>query len=546
MKSCPECLREYQDDSLVYCLDDGSRLASNEFADEPETAFIMPPSGVPPPRAAEPSGTSRPRSVAPLLAGVVVLAAIAYLAYAYLVPDPAGRIDSIAVMPFVNQSGNPEIEYLSDGLTESLISSLSQLRELAVKPRSSVFRFKGKEADAGTLGKELGVQTILTGSVAQRGGEIGLYVELVDAGSDRVIWSKDYKRPLSGLVALQSEVARDVSSELRTRVSGADERQLTKTHTSNPEAYQLYLKGRFHWNKRTKNDLYKAIDYYRQAVSLDPNYAMAYAGIADTYLLLPGYDFELSRLELGAKARENALRALALDDSLAQAHISLGLLFRSLDHNFAEAERHLRRGLELDPANADGYNYLAYMQTAFGKFGEAEANYKRAIDLEPTSPNHIRNYAGFLLYNRRYDESLAQLKKAVDLEPNFVLAHLTMSNVYQTQGKYAEAVESYAKAREVLGDPAVAALMRESFSKGGWKGFINGLNEKRWFEEYRPLYIRAIQLASIGDNERAIAELERAYEERDGFIILLNVDPRLDPLRGDPRFQALVKKIGVG
>src|SRR5688572_32992396 len=187
MKSCPACLREYQDDSLVYCLDDGSRLASNEFADEPETAFIMPPSGVPPPRAVVPSGTTRLRSVAPLLAGVVALAAIAYLAYAYLAPDRAGRIDSIAVMPFVNQSGNPDIEYLSDGLSESLISSLSQLRELAVKPRSSVFRFKGKEADAGTLGKELGVQTILTGSVAQRGGEIGLYVELVDAGSDRVI-----------------------------------------------------------------------------------------------------------------------------------------------------------------------------------------------------------------------------------------------------------------------------------------------------------------------------------------------------------------------
>lgn len=545
MKRCPKCLRDYQDDSLAFCLDDGTRLAPDEIADEPETAFMLPPSGTP---LAVPAAvqTSNLRSIAPLIAVAVALAAIGYLAYAYLGPGSIKRIDSIAVMPFVNQSGNPEIEYLSDGLTESLISSLSQLRELAVKPRSSVFRYKGKESDASTLGKELGVQTILTGSLAQRGSEVGLYVELVDAQTDRVLWSKDYKRPLSNLVALQSEVAREVSSELRTRLSGADERQLTKNHTSNPEAYQLYLKGRFHWNKRTRNDLYKAIEYYRQAVALDPNYAVAYAALADVYSILGGYDFELSRRELGEKARGNALRALALDESLPQAHISLGLVLRTLDHNFPEAERHLRRGLELDPADADGLNYLAYLLTALGKFAEAEANYKRAMELEPASPNHIRNYAGFLMYTRRYDESLVQLKKALDLEPNFVLAHLTMSNVYQMQGKYAEAVASYVKAREVVGDSRVAALMRESFERGGWKGFINGLNEKRWFDENRPRYIRATQLISIGENEVALAELEKAYEERDGFIILLNIDPRFDALRDNPRFQELVKKIGVG
>jgi TolB-like protein/Tfp pilus assembly protein PilF len=545
MKRCPECLREYQDDTLVFCLEDGSRLASGEFPEEPATAFMMPPTGA---RALPPDVPKAliPGSSAAIMAAAIALAAIGYFAYSYVNQRSAGQIDSIAVMPFVNRSGNPEIEYLSDGLTESLISNLSQLRELAVKPRASVFRYKGQEADAGSLGRELGVKTILNGTLAQRGDEIALYVELVDAETDRVIWSKDYKRSLSGLVALQSEVAREVSIELRSRLSRTDERQLTKTYTSDPEAYRLYLKGRFHWNKRTKNDLYKAIDYYREAVALDPNYALAYAALADVYSILGGYDFVLSRRELGEKARENALRALALDDSLPQAHISLGLVLRTLDHNFPEAERHLRRGLELDPANADGYNYLAYMQTAFGKFGEAESNYKRAIELEPASPNHIRNYAGFLMYTRRYDESLIQLKKALDLEPNFVLGHLTMSNVYQMQGKFAEAVESYVKAREIAGDPRVAALMRESFEKGGWKGFIQGLNDKKWFEEFRPRYIRAGQLASIGDNEGAIAELERAYDERDGFIILLNVDPRLDPLRGDPRFEALAKKIGAG
>jgi TolB-like protein/Tfp pilus assembly protein PilF len=551
MKRCPECRRDYFDETMLFCLDDGSRLLEGPLSMEPPTAVMVDPSGEAETRAF----TDRPalverssfnqRSLAIGLVGVLVVTLLGVGSFWYYGRIETGRIDSIAVMPFVNATGNPDLEYLSDGLTETLITSLSQLRELVVKPRSTVFSYKGKETNAPAMGRELNVQTILTGKVAERAGEVGLYVELVDTSTDRVVWSKDYKRPLSSLIALQSEVAREVSSELRTRLSGADVRQVTKNYTNSPEAYQLYLKGRFHWNKRTKDNLYKAIDYFRQAVDLDPNYALAYAALADAYTILGGYDFVLSRRELGEKARENALRALALDESLPQAHISLGLVLRTLDHNFSEAESRIRRGLELDPTNADGCNYLAYIQLASGRMSEAEANYKRAVELEPASPNHIRNYGAFLMYTRRYDESLVQLRKAIDLEPNFVLALLTMSNVYQMQGKYADAVEVYARAREISGDPAVASIMRQSFATGGWKGFISGLNEKKWFEEFRPRYIRAGQLVSIGERESAVAELERAYEERDGFIILLNIDPRLDPLRGEPRFKELVKRVGL-
>ena len=560
MKRCPACRRDYFDDSLSYCLDDGTALLEGPaLENEPATALI--------PKSDTTEDPSRPirngsapetpiqRAVGQkrikttfilgVAVGTLLLAAVGIGRYWYFGRTDS-HIDSIAIMPFVNASGSAELEYLSDGIAETLISSLSQLPSMSVKPRSSVFRYKGKDTDAPTLGKELNVQAILTGTVVQRGNDIGLHVELVDSATDRVLWSKDYLRPLSNLISLQSEIAREVSFELKTKLSGTDERQLTKNYTTNPEAYKFYLKGRFHWNKRTKNDLFKAIDYYRQAVSLDPNYALAYAALSDTYAILGGYDITLARPELGERARENALRALALDDSLPQAHISLGLVLRSVDHNFAEAEVRFRRGLELEPNNADGYNYLAYMQMAFGKFDEAEANYKRAVELEPTSPNHTRNYAAFLMYARRYDESIVQLNKAIDLEPNFTLAHLTLSNVYQMQGRYLEAVEAYAKARELTGDLGAAVLMRESFAKGGWKGFITGLNEKKWFEEFRPHYIRAGQLVSIGDKEGAFALLEQAYEQRDGFIILLNVDPRFDALRDDDRFKVLVKKIGVG
>ena len=562
MKRCPECRRDYYDDTLLFCLDDGNALLDgptlSPSGDESVTKILSERAAIAGDAATRaqnhtddktavlPSGVSQTHRIKGigkrvLLASIafVVILAGGYFGYKYLTPRP--EIESIAVMPFVNESGNAEIDYLSDGIAETLITSLSQLPDLIVKPRSSVFRYKGKPIDASTLGKELNVQTILTGTVVQRGNDIGLYIELVDSSTDRVLWSKNYLRPLSNLIALQSEITREVSSELKTKLSGAEERRLTKNYTSNPEAYQLYLKGRFYFGKRTKNDIYKAIEYYQQAVALDPKYALAYSGLADAYLFLPGYDYSIARIEFPAKARENAMKALALDDSLSEAHISMGLIRTSIDHDFAEAERSFRLALQLDPNNADGYSGLAFQMMALGRMVEAEEYYIRALELEPVSLTLNRGYGAFLQTARRYDESVAQLTKTIDLDPTFVLAYLTLANTYQLQGKYSEAVEAYAKGREAAGNRSAATQMRDSFTKGGWKGFISELNIS--FQD-RPRYVKAAQFVTLGENQAALDELEKAYEERDSFVSLINVDPRVDALRNEPRFKELVKKIG--
>jgi TolB-like protein len=254
-----------------------------------------------------------------LLLGVI---GFGYWLYTNRAPN-AAQIESIAVLPFTNESGNNDIEYLSDGMTETLISSLSQLPKLNVKARSSVFRYKGKDTNAQTIGKELNVQAILNGTVVQRGSDLALHIELIDAQTESVLWSADYKQPMTNLVSLQSEITRDVSSKLKVKLSGADEEKVRKNYTANPEAYQLYLKGRFYWNRRTAENLKKAIEQFQQAADKDPNYALAYVGLSDCYQLLEDYAGTPASETL-PKAKRYAERALEIDDSLAEAHVSLG------------------------------------------------------------------------------------------------------------------------------------------------------------------------------------------------------------------------------
>ena len=455
------------------------------------------------------------------------------------------QIESIAVLPFVNETGNADTEYLSDGMTETLISSLSQLPNLSVKGRSSVFRYKGKETDSQTIGKELNVQAILTGKLVQRGQELSLYIELVDAFTDKVIWSETYNRQMTNLVTLQKDIARDVSKTLRTKLSGADEQRLAKNYTENAQAYQLYLKGRYFWNKRNKEDIYRAIEYYSQAVRVDPNYAIAYSGLADVYTILQGYDKTVSPLESQMKARENALKALSLDDTLSEAHSSYAFILQSFEFDFAGAEREFKRAIELDPKNAVAYQYYALLLMCFTRFDEAEANFRRALELEPVSQNLNRNYGIFLMIARRYDESEKQLRKTVELDPNFQVGYFSLSNTLQMQDKKAEAVEAYARAREVAGRPDEAAAMRASFKKGGWRGFVFDFNKSDWMLDNRPKYQDATRWASIGENQRALDALEVSFAERESFMPMLKVDPRLDPLRSEPRFQDLLRRMNL-
>jgi TolB-like protein len=554
MKLCPKCHREYNDEALNFCLDDGEWLHEATSSDDQTTAVLSSESptrvhrtdvSLPPGSATTSKQDVPPRRklIIGSVLSVLVVAAVGLGGYWSYVKRTSKQIDSIAVMPLANESGNPEFEYISDQATETLISSLTKLPELIVKPRSSVIRYKGKDTDVKTLGRDLSVEALLNGSVAQRGGDVALHVELIDVASERVLWSEDYRKPLSAFATLQSEIARDIAGKLQARLSRTDQQQLTRKYTDNPEAYQLYLKGRFHWNKRTKSDMYKAIEYFQQATSLDPNYSQAYAGLADSYLILPGYDRSVSRRETPIKAREYALKALSLDDSLAEAHVAIARVLEYYDFDFIGAEREFKRAMDLDASYALAYQGYGYLLAALGRHDEADANYRKALALEPASPEIYRGYAVSLMLARRYDECEAQLKKAIDLEPNFELTYYSVAGLNILRGRYFEGMEAYARGTEVRGDPVTAAAMRESFAKGGQVGFVRGFTTGKWGTT-TPLYVLAGLQLTIGEKEGALASLEKAYEDREPFIILLNVDPRLDALRGGPRFQELVKKVG--
>ena len=467
------------------------------------------------------------RGVAVVLS-VLLLAAIGLGYWYFFYRSSNATIESIAVMPFVNESGNADVEYLSDGMTESLINTLSQLPKLNVKARSSVFRYKGKETSLRQIAKDLNVQTILTGRVVQHGDQLTLSWELVDAKTEDVIWSEQYKRKLTDLVALQTEIARDVSNKLKIKL-------LTRNYTENAEAYRLYLLGRFYWNKRTAEDMRKSIEYFQQAIAADPNYALAYAGLADSYAFVPGYIKE--RKEALPKAREAALKALSLDDRLAEPHATLGYLY-TCDFQFVEAEREFKRAIELDPNYAPARQFYGNLLTYIGKHKEAIAESRRALEIEPLSLPINQDYGGSLLYARRYDEALEQLKKTVELDAGFGPGHISLGHAYWLKGNHAQAVEEFAKAQS-FNHPKRAARMREIFAKEGWKGFC----EKVRFDPYS----NATFFVELGEKDKAFEALNKAYENHiyNFHMIRLKVDPLLDPLRDDPRFQELLRRVGL-
>jgi TolB-like protein/Tfp pilus assembly protein PilF len=450
------------------------------------------------------------------------------------------RIESIAVMPFVNEGGNADLEYLSDGMTETLISSLSQLPNLNVKARSSVFRYKGKETDAKTIGRDLNVQAMLNGRVAQRADQLTLTLELVDVQTENVIWSEQYNRKQADLVSLQSDIARDVSGKLRTKLSGADEQKVTKNYTRNTEAYQLYLQGRFFANKRTPQSIQRAIECYQQAIQKDPNYAQGYAGLSDGYGLLAYYASDSAPTALNS-AREAALRALSLDNNLAEGHNALGFVLAMADFNYQGAESEYRRAIQLDPNYTTAHHNLGVMLNRIGRPQEGMAELRRALELEPFSTVVNRLYGEVLTCNRRYDEALAQLKKTVQMDPGFPTTYFALSNVYRMMGKYAESVESYARFQELYDRPQTAALARASFADGGWQGYLREMTARR--PQGLTPYVAAVYYTQLGDKDKAFVELNKALEIREYMARFLKIDPSVDALRDDPRFNELMQRM---
>jgi len=561
MKRCPECRRDYYDETLLYCLDDGAALLEGPASGNESATAILPDAhttGEAQTRTfdtgkAIPTKPSKRNSIIAGGLGILLVTALGIGSYLYYGRDQ-GEISSIAVLPFVNESGNPEIEYLSDGMTDTLINNLSRIPKLSVKARSSVFRYKGKDVEPQKVAADLNVQAVVNGRVMQRGDNLTLNLEMVDARSGDQIWGEQYVRKTGDLVMLQSDIARDVSNKLRQKLSGADTERISKRGTENTEAYQQYLKGRFHWNKRTIEDINKSIEHFQRAIEIDPSYARAYAGLADSYAVIPSYTNNRSK-EAFPKARTAAMKALEIDNSLAEAHATLGGVLHEFDWKFEEAEKEFKRAIELDPNYATAHHWYAEYLLTMNRDDEALAEIKRAHECDPLSLI-INSILGLIHgLNGNFVESEAQLKRTVEMDPNFGRAHLFLAGLYEQQGRFEEAISEYEKHAATNGMPAeniakLSASVRQAYKTGGPKGYWQALLDfaKKGAEidpeSGPPLFALAGLHAQAGDKDRAFEYLERSFEQREVDILRLN-DPMLAPIRSDPRFKGLVRRIGL-
>ena len=455
---------------------------------------------------------------------------------------PSNEIRSVAVMPFVNETGDPQVEYLSDGMTDTLISSLSELPNLKVKARTSVFRYKGKEIDPKTIGKELGVQAIVNGRVAQRDRRTNVLLEVIDTETEDVIFSTRYDKPQSELVTLQSDIARDVSGKLKRKLSRTEEAKVTKTHTADPEALQLYLQGQFYAHKGGRSNVLRASDYFNKAIEKDPNYALAYAGLAlnyssyTLYNLAPPTDFM-------PKTKAAAMRAVELDDSLAEAHVALG---KSGADN---AEQEFRRAIELNPNYAEAHDALCTFLTWQKRFDEAITEGKKAQELDPLSAIVTSDLGAVYAFARRPDEAIEILRRAHEMDPTLWVPLGWLGFPQTLKGQYTEAIATFRKAVELSdGSPNPKSHLIYALAKAGQRDEALKLVDelKREAEhEYIESFHFAVSYAALGNKDEAFFWLRRGIDEGSIGFNELDVHPWFDDLRSDPRFKALLKRTNL-
>jgi serine/threonine protein kinase len=459
--------------------------------------------------------------------------------------QPSKTIDSLAVLPFVNLSGDPEMEYLSDGITDTLINSLSELRKLRVVPRSLTFRYKGKEVDPQRAGTELNARAVLTGRVMQRGDTLLIGAELMDVAKLSQLWGAQYNRKMADIFALQEEIAREISEKLRLQLTGDEKKRLTKRTTGNKEAYQLYLKGRYWWGKRTPQGFSKAIEYFQQAIAIDPMYALAYSGLADCYSFLPTFAFVPPK-EAYPKAKEAALKALEIDDTLAEAHISLARVKANQDWDWSGGEREFQQAIALNPDHAMAHLSYGMTLLSTGRFEESIRECKRAVELDPFAP-HTNWILGVVYYvARQYDRAIDQCRKTLELDSNFFVAHTSLGSAYVQKSMYKEGIAELEKAVAIFPGNISLAFLGYGYAAAG-RGLeaqkvLDQLNEISK-EKYVPAYHRAIIYVGLEEKDKAFEWLEKGYEEH--FIIAIKVDPVFDPLRSDPRFADLLRRMNL-
>jgi len=576
MKRCPECGREY-DNSMMFCLDDGAELlygpssepsasAGGQFDDGPQTAILHDTASQPEAEtraqihmtdqtavfptgvggnAPKANGFDKRLIAAPLLA--VLIAVAGYFGYRYFVPSGSPHIGSVAVLPFLNESGNADVEYLSDGMTETLIKSLSNIPDMDVKPRSAVFRYKGKDTDIPTIGKELNVQAVLNGRVTQRGDQLSLSLELVDVQRNRVIWTEQYQRRQADVVSLQSEIAKDVSARLSPRLSGADETKVSKQATTDPAAYQAYLRGRFLWNRRTGENLDKAVEQFQAAIDRDPNYALAFAGLADVYSIYPDYSINAPADSL-ARAESFAKRAISIDGQLAEPHATLGNVYYNR-LQWAESESEYKRAIELNPNYPTAYHWYAVLLFSLGRNEEAEAAIMRAHQLDPLSSIISQNVAQVYRMKGDHTTAIETCQRIIDLDPSFPGCHFAIAWSYLKTGRNNEAIAEWQKAVELNGRySSTLAELGVAFAASGRTADAMGLL-KELEERYPKKQANGCDVATIyaalGDKDKAFEWLEKDVSARNPRIAEFRWSPASEPLRNDPRFKDLLRRMNL-
>jgi len=494
------------------------------------------------------------------LAGLVVIAAVAAFLGSRRVVEPSSRpavpsrqleeaqtrrpIRSIAVLPFVNGTGDREAEYLSDGITETLINTLAQVPGLRVMSRTSVFHYKDRSPNPASVGRDLHVSAVVVGRIESIGDRLIISAELIDTSDNALIWGNRYQTARTDLFSIHQAIASEIARMLRLQITGRTEEVLTRHHATDPRAYELYLKGRFQWNKRDADGLYKAIELFNQAIEIDPQYAPAYAGLADCYNLLDIWA-GLPTKETFPRAKEAAQKALAIDDQLAEAHTSLAYAIHTYEWDWVAAERDYKRAIALNPNYATARQWYAEFLTATGRFDEAEEQGRKALEIDPMSPIINAVVAYNRVMARRYDAAIEQGIRTTQLFPSFMPGYAYLGLAYLESGKPREAVAAFEKARELQDIVVVFTWLIRAHLAAGDDTEAQRLTrelEKRGRREYLPPYYMAALDAHRGKTDRAFAELGRALQERTGAMVWLTVDPALDPLRADARFAKLVAR----
>jgi TolB-like protein/DNA-binding winged helix-turn-helix (wHTH) protein/Tfp pilus assembly protein PilF len=460
----------------------------------------------------------------------------------------AGPIRSLVVLPLQNLSGDPTQEYLADGMTDELTTQLARISSIRVSSRTSAMHYKGSKTALPEIARELKVDAVVEGSIVRVGNRIRLTAQLIDASSDQHLWADSYEREMQDILSLQVEIARDVAEQIRAKLSPEDETRLAQRRTINPEAFEDYFKGRYFWNKRTEADFQKATAYFKEAIAKDPRYAEAYVGLADCYLSSASYS-AMPPAEAGPLAKAAATKALEIDDSLAEAHSPLGIIKAEYDWDLPAAEREFEKAIRLNPN--DGRAHQFYAEDVLEPEGRNEEANRELVLAEQADPSSImtRAAAGFaFVLGRQYDRAILQEQKTIELDPNFPKAHQMLGLAYQQKAMYKKALSEFQIAISLDPNPAYVANLAQALALAGKKkealATLHRLTQMSSGMYVHPYSVALVYLA-LGDHDQSLAWLERSRSERCWILIYLNVDPRLDPLRSDPRFQAFQRRVGL-